>query len=103
MFNNQTINKNGNECAILRIMYYKPRDLIFQRLTVEGKFKKIEVSRTRNSSFVDVLASTQEIVEIVGKLIEYFRRWYLSRELYKEASLKNCLLQDKNMKMKVMI
>ena len=29
MFINQIINQNGIECAILKIMYYKPFDLIF--------------------------------------------------------------------------
>ena len=43
-FNNQTINQEGDESALLRIKYYNPPDLIFQHLLVKEKVKNIEVN-----------------------------------------------------------
>ena len=36
-FNNQTLNQDGNESAILRIKFYNPSNLIFQHLPVKQK------------------------------------------------------------------
>ena len=42
-FKNQTINQDGNECALLRRKFYNPHNLTFQHLPVEEEFKNIEV------------------------------------------------------------
>ena len=39
-FNNQIVDEDGNESAILTIKYYTPPDLIFQQLPVKEKVKK---------------------------------------------------------------
>ena len=36
-FNNQTLNQDGNESAILKLKNYNPPNLIFQHLPVKGK------------------------------------------------------------------
>ena len=73
-FNNQTFNEDGDKSAILTIKFYNPPDLIFQNLPLKGKVKKIEVNRMRNGFFIDTLTSVdiQEIVKIVGKVIEIY-------------------------------
>ena len=73
-FNNQTLNEDGDESAILTIKYYNPRDLIFQHLPVKEKVKKIEVNRMRNGYIIDTLTSVDicEIVKIGGKVIEIY-------------------------------
>ena len=52
-FNSQTLNKDGDESAILTIKYYNPPNLIFQHLPVKEKVKKIEVNRMRNEYIID--------------------------------------------------
>ena len=73
-FNNQTFNQDGNESAILKINFYKPRDLIYQHLPVEKKVKKIEVNRIRNGYIIDILTSIdiQGIVKNGGKVIQIY-------------------------------
>ena len=39
-FNNQTLNQDGNESAILGIKYYNSPDLMFQHTPVKEKVKK---------------------------------------------------------------
>ena len=71
-FNSPTFNQDGNESAILRIKYYNPSDLIFQRLPVKEKVKNIEVNRMRNGYIIDTLTSVDicGIVKMGGKVIE---------------------------------
>ena len=38
-FNNQTFTRDGNESAILKIIFYNPPNLIFQHLPVKVKVK----------------------------------------------------------------
>ena len=72
--NNQTLNEDGNESAILTIKYYNPPDLVFQHLSVEEKGKKIEVNGMKNGYTLDSITSAdfQEIVKIGGKVIEIY-------------------------------
>ena len=74
-FNNQTFNEDGNESGILRIKYYNPPDLIFQRLPVEEKVKNVEVNKMRNGSINDTLTfvDIQENVKISGKVIAIYQ------------------------------
>ena len=71
-FNIRTSNQNSNESAILRKKCYNPPDLIFQHLPVRAKFRNIEINRMRIGYIFDILTSAdnQEIVIIVGKVIE---------------------------------
>ena len=74
-FNNQTFNEDGDESVILTIKYYNPPNLIFQRLPVKEKVKKIDVNRMRNGYIIDTLTSVdfQEIVKNGGKVIEIYQ------------------------------
>ena len=56
-FSNQTFNQDGYECAISRIKYYTPPDLLFVHLPVKEKVKNIEVNRMRNGSIIDTSTS----------------------------------------------
>ena len=60
--------------AILKIKYYNPKYLIVQHLPVKESEKKIEINRMRNGYVVQTLFSVdiQEIVEIGGKVIEFY-------------------------------
>ena len=71
-FNNQTLNQNGNESAILKLKYYNPPGLLFQHLPVQEKIKNNEVNRMRNGYIIDALTSVdlQEIVRTGGKVLE---------------------------------
>ena len=70
-FNNQTFTQGS---AILKIKYYNPKNLIVQHLPVKEREKKIEINRMRNGYILDTLTSVdiQEIVKIVGKVIENY-------------------------------
>ena len=70
-FNNQTFTQG---CAILKIKYYNPKNLIVQHLPVKEREKKIEINRMRNGYTIDTLTSVdiQEIVKIGGKVIEIY-------------------------------
>ena len=72
--NDQILNQDSDEYAILKIKFYNPPDLIFQHLPVEDNVKNIEVNRMRNGFITDTLTSVgiQEIVKIVGKVIEIY-------------------------------
>ena len=73
-FNIQNFNQDGNECAISKIKFYNPLDLIFQSLPVKEKVKNIEVNWMRNDYVLDTSTSVdfQELVEIGGKVIEIY-------------------------------
>ena len=48
-FNNQTFNQDGEESAILRLIFHNPSIFLFQQLPVKEKlFSKKEVTRMRN-------------------------------------------------------
>ena len=70
-FNNQTFNQGS---AILKIKYYKPKNLIVQHIPVKEKEKKIESNRMRNGYITDTLTSVdiQETVKIGGKVVEIY-------------------------------
>ena len=70
-FNDGNFNRGS---AILKIMYYNPRDPIVQHLPVKEKEKKIEINRMRNGYIVDYLTSVdiQEIAKIGGKVIQIY-------------------------------
>ena len=70
-FNNQTFTQGS---AILKIKYYKPKNLLVQHLPVKEKEKKIEINRMPNGYITQVLTSVdiQEIVKIGGRVIEIF-------------------------------
>ena len=73
-FNLQIFNQDGNESAILKIYYYIPPDLMFQRLPIKEKVKDITINQMRKGYLVDVLPSVdiQELVKIGGKVIEIY-------------------------------
>ena len=73
-FNNHTFNEDGDESAILTIIYYNPLNLIFQHLPIKEKVEKLEVNRMRNGYIIDTLTSLdiQEIVKVGGKVIEIY-------------------------------
>ena len=83
-FNNQTLNQDGDESAILTIKYYNPPDLIIQHLPIKEKVKKIEVNRMRNGYIIDTLTSVdiQEIVKTSRNVIEIYER-VIYRENFK--------------------
>ena len=60
--------------AILKIDYYKPKNLIVQHLPVKEKEKKIEINRMRNGYITQVLTSVdiQEVVKIGGRVFEIY-------------------------------
>ena len=91
-FNNQTFNQDGVESAILRIKYYKPRNLIFQHLPVKEKVENIDVNRMRNGYILDTLTSVDicEIVKIGGKVIEIYEG-VIYRENFKISPLRKVI------------
>ena len=70
-FNNQTSTQGS---AILKIKYYKLKNLIVQHIPIKEKEKKMEINRMRNGYIIDTLTSAdiQEIVKIGGKVIEIY-------------------------------
>ena len=54
-FNDQTLNHDGDESALLKITFYNPPYLIFQHLAVKENGKKIEFNRMRNGCFMNTL------------------------------------------------
>ena len=91
-FNNQTLNEDGDESAILTIKYYNPPDLIFQHLPVKEKVKKIEVNRMRNGYIIDTLTSVdiQEIIKIGGKVVEIYEG-VIYRENFKASPFRKVI------------
>ena len=73
-FNNRNFNQNGDESAILKIIFYNPPHLIFQLLPIKKKVEIIEVNQMRNGYFVHVLPSVDvpEIVENGERLVETY-------------------------------
>ena len=80
-FNNQTFTQGS---AILKFKNFNPKDLIVQHLPVKDQVKKIEVNRMRNGYITQVLTSVyfQEIVKIVGKMVE-ISEGVIYREVFK--------------------
>ena len=74
-FNNQTINQDDNERAILKMKRYNPPNVLFQHFSVEEKVKNLEDNRMRNGQIIDTLKSVdnKEIVKIEGKVIRFFQ------------------------------
>ena len=70
-FNTGTFTKG---CAILKIKYYSPRDLVVQHLPIKEREKKTEIDRMRNVFIIDPLTSVEieKIVKIGGKLIHIY-------------------------------
>ena len=91
-FNNQTINQDGDESAILRIKNYNPRNLIFQHLAVKEKVKNVEVNRMRNGYIIDTLTSVDicESVKIGGRVIEIYEG-VIHRENFKILPLRKVM------------
>ena len=91
-FNNQSFNEGGDESAILTIRYYNPPNLIFHHLPVKEKVKKTEVNRMRNGYITDTLTSVdiQEIVEIGGKVIEFYEG-VIYRENFKTSPFRRVI------------
>ena len=88
-FNNQTFTQGS---AILKIKYYKAKNLIVQHLPVNEKEKKIEINRMGNGYITQVLTSVdfQEIVKIGGKVIEIYEG-VIYRENYKVSPFKKVI------------
>ena len=70
-FNNQVFTEGS---AILKVIYYNPKNRVVQHLPVKEKEKKIENNRIRNGYITQVLTSVdiQEIVKIRGRVIEIY-------------------------------
>ena len=70
-FNTGNFNQGS---AILKIKYYKPKNLMVQHLPIRERVSKIEINRMRNGYIIDHLTSVdiQEIVKIGGKVIEIY-------------------------------
>ena len=73
-FNDQTFNQDGNESALLRLIFYDPPNLIFQHLTVKEKGKNIKINMMRNRYTIETLTSVdiRENAQNGGKVIEFY-------------------------------
>ena len=82
-FNIQSVNKNGNESAILKTKYYNPPNPIFQHLPVRGKVKNIEVDRMRSGYIIDSLTSVdfQEVVQKGRKVIRVYEGLLIEKSI----------------------
>ena len=71
-FESQTFDQDGNESAVLKIMFYNPPNPNFQHLPFKGKVKNIEVKIMRNADIIDTLTTVDvcEIVKLGGKVTE---------------------------------
>ena len=90
-FNNQTFNQGS---AILMIKYYNPRDLIVQHLPIKEKVNKMEINRMRNGYIIDTVTSVdiQEIIKIVGKVIEIYEG-VIYRENFKISPFRKVIVE----------
>ena len=89
------INGNFNRgSAILKIKYYKPRNLIVQHLPVIEEEKKTEINWKRNGYVIDYLTSVdiQEIVKIGGKVIEIYEG-VIHRENFKVSPFRKVIVK----------
>ena len=88
-FNNQTFTQG---CAILKIKYYNPKNLIVQHLPVKEKENKIEINRMRDGYITQVLTSVdiQEIVKIGGIIIQIYEG-VIYRENFKISPFKKII------------
>ena len=70
--------------AVIKISYFKPKNLIVQHLPFKEKEKTIEINRMRNGYFIYHLTSVyiQEVVEIGGKVVEIYEG-VICREKFK--------------------
>ena len=99
--NNQTVNENGNESAILRVKQYNPRNLIFQH-SIKKKVKNIDINRMRNGYIIDTLTSVDicEIVKIGRKVIQIYEG-VLYRENFKVNPLRKIVEKNICFKKKI--
>ena len=88
-FKTQTFTQGS---AILKVLYYNPKDLIFQHLAVKEAIKKTELNRMRNGYILDTLTSVdiQEIVKIGGKLIKVYEG-VIYKQNFKVSPFKNVI------------
>ena len=70
-FNTQTFTQGS---AILKVLYYNPKNLIFQHIPVKETIKKTELNRMRNGYILDTLTSVdiQAIIKLSGRLIKVY-------------------------------
>ena len=94
-FNTQTFQGS----AILKVLYYNPKDLIFQHIPIKEVVQKQELNRMRNGYILDILTSVdiQEIIKIGGKLIKVYEG-VIYKENFKVSPFKNVI--DKLFKLK---
>ena len=73
------ISGNFNEGSVfLKVMYFISKDMVFQHLPVEKKFKKIEVKGLRIGYIIDILTSldikkiirTGNVINVINGLIK---------------------------------
>ena len=81
IFNNKTFNEDGDDSALLKIIYYNPPSLIFQHLPINEKVKIIEVNRLRIGYIIDTLTSIdlREVVKIGGKVIQIMKVLFIEK------------------------
>ena len=91
-FNNRICNQDGDEKPTLTNKYYNPPNLVFQRLPVKEKVKRIEVNRIGNGYTVDTLTSVDicENVKKCGKMIEIYEGVFY-RENFKISPLRKVI------------
>ena len=94
-FNTQTFTQGS---AVLKVLYYNPKDLIFQHIPIK-EIEKQELNRMRNGYILDTLTSVdiQEIIKIGGKLIKVYEG-VIYKENFKVSPFKKVI--DKLFKLK---
>ena len=95
-FNTQTFTQGS---AILKVLYYNPKDLIFQHIPIKEVIEKQELNRMRNGYILDTLTSVdiQEIIKIGGRLIKVYEG-VIYKENFKVSPFKKVI--DKLFKLK---
>ena len=88
-FNN---GKFKQRSAVLKIVYYSPKNPIIQHLPIKEKVNKFEINRMRNGYITSIMTSVdiQEIVKIGDKLIQICEG-VLYRENYKVSPFKKVI------------
>ena len=95
-FNNQTFTQGS---AILKIMYYNPKNGIVQHLPIKGKGNKTELIRMRNGYVLDVFSSVDIQVKVGGKVFNIYED-VLCRVNFKTSPIKKIIQKMFNLKLK---
>ena len=85
--------------AILKIMYYNPKNGIVQHLPIKGKGNKTELIRMRNGYVVDVFTSVDIQVKVGGKVFNIYED-VSCRVIFKTSPIKKIIQKMFNLKLK---